>query len=151
MYVIAPAIWGALNILAEARGEPYPGQVAVGFVTRERARLRYMSDGSITGTVWAPGQFSWTLSTDKQRLRVLKATEEENAWITAKLAWEDSEGSDLLPAGTVHYYAAWMDTAPGGPPAWAKSPLLEFVRQIGGHKFYRLRQLPAGVPSSEGE
>lgn len=140
MRVVNEDTWGIMNILAEARGEPFEGQVAVGISVRERMRLRYASDGTVVGTVWAPSQFSWTLSTDEQRQRVLSADDEEEAWITAKLAWEQSEGSDLLPKGTVHYYAAFLDKK-GKAPRWAKSPRLQFVRQIGGHKFYKLKEV----------
>ena len=146
MLVIASSIWGAMNIYAEARGEPFPGQVAVGFVTRERMRLRHFSDGTVLGTVWRPSQFSWTLANDPQRARVLAADDSDPRWTSAMDAWEQSEGSDILPPGTVSYH---NDKIP--LPSWAKSDQFEFVRKIGAHLFYRLRRLPKGVPSVGGQ
>lgn len=134
MRVVPDEVWGPLNILAEARGEPFDGQVAVGFVTRERMRLGYFSDGSVLGTVWRPKQFSWTLASDKQRHRVMAADDEDQAFITAKVAWEQSEGSDILPPGTVLYHADYVR------PGWATSHKVQFVRQIGRHLFYKLKE-----------
>lgn len=145
MFAVAPDVWGAMNIYAEARGEPFDGQVGVGFVVRERMRLRHFSDGTVVGTVWRPAQFSWTLSTDPQRARVLAADAESAAWITARLAWERSEGSDLLPPGTVSYHSDRIAV-----PDWAKSPDFTFVRKIGAHLFYRLTRLPAVLPLGGG-
>jgi len=132
--VILDEVWGPLNIWAEARGEPFQGQVAVGFVTRERMRLGYFSDGSVTGTVWRPKQFSWTLAGDKQRQAVLDVDDEDPRYRTALDAWEESASTDLLPRGTVLYHADYVR------PGWAKSDKVEFVRQIGQHLFYRLKK-----------
>lgn len=146
MYAIAPDVWGAMNIYAEARNQPFAGQVAVGFVVRERMRLRHFSDGTVVGTIWRPAQFSWTLSSDAQRQRVLMADRESQAWITAAQAWEASEGSTLLPPGTVSYHAVSIPK-----PAWARSAEFALVRQIGDHLFYRLtKDLRAAVSSGGG-
>lgn len=142
---IHPDIWGAMNIYAEARGQPFYGQVAVGFVVRERMRLRYFSDGTVVGTIWRPYQFSWTLSSDPQRMRVLGATNDSIEWRDAAAAWAQSEGSDILPLGTVSYHNDKI-----ARPNWAKSEEFVFVRPIGAHLFYRLRNLPPGVASTGG-
>ena len=135
MRLIPDEVWGAANIWAEARGEPHEGQVAVGFVVRERARLRYSSDGSVVGTVWRPSQFSWTLSSDPQRLQVLAADDIHLSVREARDAWLESATTTILPPKTVLYHADYVNPH----PAWASSPDIEFVRQIGRHLFYKLR------------
>ncbi|HEX6319959.1 MAG TPA: cell wall hydrolase, partial [Burkholderiales bacterium] len=47
----------SLNIYHEARGEPDAGQVAVAYVTLNRARVKNMS---VCDVVVEPHQFSWT-------------------------------------------------------------------------------------------
>lgn len=138
---VAPAVWAAMCIWAEARNQPFDGQVAVGISIRERMRLRHFSDGTVVGTVWRPSQFSWTLATDPQRARVLAVDAESDTWITAQQAWEASEGSTLLPPGTVSYY---NPAAVPRTPGWAVSDEFEFVRQIGDHRFYRLARVARG-------
>lgn len=136
--VVSPDVWGAMCIYAEARNQPFDGQVAVGITIRERMRLKHFSDGTVVGTVWKPAQYSWTLSTDAQRQRVLAVEADTDAWHTAVQAWEASEGSDLLPPGTVSYY---NPAAVARKPAWAISDEFEFVRRIGAHLFYRLARV----------
>lgn len=138
MPVVSPDVWAAMCIFAEARNQPFDGQVAVAITIRERMRLKHFSDGTVVGTVWRPAQYSWTLSSDAQRTRVLSVDAESPAWLTAVQAWEASEGSDLLPPGTVSYY---NPAAVARKPAWAISDEFEFVRRIGAHLFYRLSRV----------
>ena len=133
MRVIPDEIWGPLNIWAESRGEPFEGQVAVGFVVRERMRLRYFSDGTVLGTVWRPSQFSWTLASDKQREKVLSIDMDDASHATARRAWDLSGASDVLPPKTVLYHAASVN------PRWASSNDVKFVKQIGHHLFYQVK------------
>lgn len=130
--VVSDDIWGAMNIFAEARGEPFMGQVAVGNVVRERMRLRHFSDGTVAGTVWRPSQFSWTRSDDPQRMRVLVADDETDAWQTAQKAWVESATRRSVPEGTVLYHAHYVT------PGWAKRA--QFVKRIGAHLFYREKE-----------
>ena len=65
--VISDDTLGALCVFAEARGEPYEGQVAVGNVIRNRTRLKFFSQGTVVSTVFQPYQFSWTNTPDAQR------------------------------------------------------------------------------------
>jgi spore germination cell wall hydrolase CwlJ-like protein len=128
--VVSDDVYGALNIFAEARGEPFEGQVAVGNVVRERMRLKYASDGTVVGTVWKSNQFSWTLSSDPQRIRVMRVDDEDPAWVEAMTAWKASETTKVVPSGTVLYHAEHVN------PWWAESSAVRFVKRIGRHLFY---------------
>ena len=135
---IPPDVLGALNILAEGRSEPFEGQIAIGAVVRERMRRRYSSDGTVAGTVFEPFQFSWTNSNDPQRVRVLQWDDEDPAYQKAMAAWLASE--HLRPAGNAvlyHTEEAPRKVAPW-PPAWATSPKVKRVAQLGAHVFYEV-------------
>ena len=63
MRLVSDDAWAIMNIWIEARGEPYEGRVAVGRVMRNRMRLKFFSDGTVSNTVLYPYQFSgWNSS-----------------------------------------------------------------------------------------
>lgn len=130
MRLIDEDVWGIINTLAEARSEPYLGQVAIGNVVRDRMKLKYHSDGTVLGTVWWPSQFSWTLSTDKQRLTVLRADDSSSAVALATKAWYESATVRAVPPGTVLYHANYVS------PSWRNAVTVKLVKQIGAHLFY---------------
>ena len=127
--VISDDLWGALCVFAEARGEPYEGQVAVGNVVRQRTKLRFFSSGSVVSTVCNPYQFSWMNTGDAQRTRVLSADWSDPAWKTAVRAWFESEMRDEVP-GALWYHADYVT------PAWSKAQGITLVKRIGRHLFY---------------
>lgn len=125
MRLVPDDVLGALTIRGEADGEPFQGKVAVGITIRNRMRHRYQSDGTVAGTVLKPNQFSmwrypwpWLMTSDDENERVQEA----------QLAWEESEGSDLLPPDAVLYHAEYV------LPGWAQK--VQFIRKIGRHLFY---------------
>jgi len=126
--VIPDDVWGILCIFAEARGEPYEGQVAVGNVIRYRTKRKFFSDGTVISTVTAPHQFSWMNTVDAQRSRVLRATWDDIR--EASKAWFESEFNDVVPEAT-HYHADYVQ------PYWSKAVGMELVKRIGRHLFYR--------------
>ena len=128
--VISDDTFGILCIFAEARGEPYEGQVAVGNVIRNRCARRFFSDGSVVDTVTKPHQFSWMNTGDAQRTRVLRAVRSDPAWTLASRAWFESERSRPVD-DAVLYHADYVT------PYWAKAAGVTLVRQIGRHLFYR--------------
>lgn len=123
---------GALTIFGEASGEPFKGKVAIGITIRNRMRHGYASDGTVAGTVLRAHQYSmWRYP----RPWILLADDEHESVRECVQAWEESEGSDLLPSDVVLYHTK---ATPKGvktwPPAWADR--VKFVRQIGRHLFY---------------
>ena len=127
--VIPDDIWGILCIFAEARGEPYEGQVAVGCVIRNRTSRKFFSNGTVVDTVTKPHQFSWMNTGDAQRSRVLSVLHSDPAWRVATKAWYESEVAHLVD-DAVFYHASYVQ------PYWAKVQGVEFVKRIGSHLFY---------------
>ena len=156
----------ALCIYDEAQGEPIEGKRGVARVVTNRQRLHYHSDGTITGTVLAPDQFSgfWfdavPLAGHWKYVKVCHSLEDAQAHARQKLIKIDEMSS-----------AAWKDCArvaaeyssPGGSADPMGDPVADrlpgdvvlyynpavvlghpawatpdaFVKQIGNHAFYR--------------
>lgn len=128
--LIPDDVWGILCIFAEARGEPYEGQVAVGNVIRNRMAKKFFSDGTVVGTVTQSKQFSWMNDADRQRMLVLAARWENPQIQTASKAWFESEYTKHV-ADALLYHADYV------APYWAKAHGIELVVRIGRHLFYR--------------
>lgn len=111
-----------LTIMLEAAGEPIEGQVAVGEVIRNRARLRGLSFEQVC---LQRKQFSCWNSMTQARARIARSSGEE--FQRAARAWAQSEHSRLVP-GATHYYAYKLVT-----PYWAKR--FRHVATIGAHRF----------------
>lgn len=128
--LIPDDVWAILCIYAEARGEPYEGQVAVGNVIRNRMRKKFFSDGTVVGTVTQPKQFSWMNDGDRQRTAVLAARWEHPQIATAAKAWFESEHVNHVQDALL-YHADYV------APYWSKAHGIELVVRIGRHLFYR--------------
>jgi spore germination cell wall hydrolase CwlJ-like protein len=122
--------WGILCVYAEARSEPYEGQVAVGNVIRNRTARKFFSDGTVCGTVTYPYQFSWLNTNDRQRSKVLGASWEDVGMRLAAKAWFESEHNKIVKDALL-YHADYVD------PTWSKAQGIELVSRIGRHLFYR--------------
>lgn len=146
----------AVCIADEAGNQPYEGKVAIGRVVLNRARLRFMSDGTIPGTILHPLQFSgfWFDFIDGHYTRVARTladaatrAEVKRAHYSTQPVWADcinAADASLHPVPgwggpeyrkltdrTVNYYAP---SAVLTPPAWARPDLLDAV--IYAHHFY---------------
>lgn len=128
--LIPDDIWGILCIFAEARGEPYEGQVAVGNVIRNRMAARFFSDGTVCDTVTRDRQFSWMNNADRQRGVVLAARWENAQIQSAARAWFESADRKLV-GDALLYHADYV------APYWSKAQSIEFIVRIGRHLFYR--------------
>lgn len=127
--VIPDDVLGALCIFAEARSEPYEGQIAVGCVIRNRCARRWFSDGTVVDTVTKPHQFSWMNTGDGQRTRVFRAEWDDPAMQLAWKAWHASE-TERIVGDAVMYHADYVH------PYWAKAEGYGLVKRIGRHLFY---------------
>ena len=120
-----------MTIWQEARGEPLAGKVAVARIIRNRMARHYFSDGTVTGTVLYPYQFSGWNTKDHNRLdaAVIDATaldveECRNAW---DLSAVDDGG---IGAAVLYYNPRYVTEV----PAWAIAS--KQVAIIGAHVFF---------------
>ena len=122
----------SLNIYHEARGEPDAGQVAVAYVTLNRARVKNMS---VCDVVVEPHQFSWTTGGVMMRM---------NGWTllphmvpndlralhkAVQIAQLAMSGKVEDPTqGALFYHADYVS------PYWKES--MTQIAAIGQHRFY---------------
>lgn len=129
--------WAALTIWMEARGQSLEGKRAVAEVIRNRTRMKYSSDGTVTSTCLRDRQFSCWNSNDPNRLRAARVEGDDPEMRACLEAWKLSADSDrLLPLDTVHYLnpVTVMKLA-GKLPSWASDS--KKVAVVGDHHFYR--------------
>lgn len=130
--VIPDDVWGAMTVWCEARSEPYEGQMAVAEVIQRRARLRYLSDGTIPGTVLAPYQFSAWNTTDPNRRKAALVDDRDMQYAMCAQAWRDVQaGTEVVPEALMYL----NPNAVKRMPPWATPE--KFLRVIGQHHFYR--------------
>jgi spore germination cell wall hydrolase CwlJ-like protein len=140
----------ARTIRAESEGEPFDGQVAVGWVAVTRARLtkadplrfswwaKGPGDDLISRVCLSPQQFScWNCLDLDEPIPKLSGAESRSHRIARAAADLVLLGVAANPMpGATHYHTA---AQPNGtnvwPPKWAAS--LVKLGQIGGHVFYR--------------
>lgn len=128
------------TIYGESRGEPFDGQLAVGWVIRNRAQhptITWWGHG-IVGVCFADKQFScW--NADDPNSRILRTlTEDSEAFLKASAA-----AACVLTVvmgdptfGATHYFTT-KAPKPGmtWPPEWARELIPTIV--IGHHSFFR--------------
>ena len=122
-----------VTLWMEARGQPFEGKRAVAEVIRNRMRLRYMSDGTVAGTVLRAQQFSCWNSSDPQRIKGAQIDDSHPEVLACAEAWSRAKGPDfVLPGDAVMYLNPAAVTR---QPAWAQPD--RRVAVIGAHSFYR--------------
>lgn len=132
MRLIPDDVFGKITAWAEARGEPFPGKVAVCEVIQRRARLRYSSDGTIFGTVTRPHQFSCWSPADPNFLPMFQIDSADPVVNEISVAWEQAKtGPPVVPEAVLY---ANLDLI-ASPPSWADPTKL--VAKIGQHSFFR--------------
>ena len=121
-----------ITIWQEARNEPQEGMIAVGEVIRNRMKQKYSSDGTVSGTVLRPLQFSGWNAKDPSRIKSLKIDDDDATVKKCLAAWLLSGTGTNHAKGAVLYYAPAVVSMPD----WAKPDVAEKVAEIGGHHFY---------------
>lgn len=145
------AILLALCVWSEAAGEPTDGKEAVAQVILNRMARRYSSDGTVTGTVLSPNQFSgfwfdfvggkytrvcWTLEDAERHAEAMFLRAQHQAiWDTCLDVAIDALGGDLpvnpkLAKAVLYLNPAIIPRL----PAWA-SPAKQLAA-VGHHTFY---------------
>lgn len=131
MRLIGDHVWGALTVWCEARSEPYEGQLAVAEVIQTRMRRKYLSDGTVVGTVLKPYQFSCFNTEDVNRRRAAILEDTDPAYLMALQAWRDVAAGKSVVPNALHYL---NPAAVKRLPAWASPET--FIRAIGAHHFH---------------
>ena len=130
MRLIADYLIGVVTVYQEAEGEPYEGKVAVAEVILRRTKRKYMSDGTVAGTVLRRLQFSGMNSDAANRIRSFKIDDSDPTVLECISAGQMAkQGSNLVP-GCLHYFNANIVS-----PPWAKGA--EAVAVIGNHTFVK--------------
>ena len=125
-----PALDEELNCVAvaiyhEARGEPFPGQLAVAEVIMNRARSgRYPT--TLCGVVKQPWQFSFVRG---GRFPAVNTSSASWGYAQAIARIAANRLADALPEDVLWYHADYV------APSWGRR--LSRVEKIGAHIFYR--------------
>ena len=118
--IVTPASAHDIDIMSrtvygEARGETWLGKVQVAIVILNRVKA---GKKSLSGVILAPYQFSWTMDSDPNRVKVFDAWQKDpTGWQRADIiAWLASHGLTVDPThGSRNYYNP--STA---QPAWGR-------------------------------
>jgi hypothetical protein len=149
--VIDPAVFAPLTIWLEARGEPDDGMTAVAEVIWTRVKFKFLSDGTLDGTVLRRWQFSgWDMMGVATNLSILKAfrlVDDDPIYLRCLRAWERAVAGSTLARGADSYLnVASVLRAVGRLPTWAASPTdaqvvdpAKLCAVIGRHHFLKVR------------
>lgn len=141
----------ALCVLSEAADQPLLGKQAVAQVILNRTRLKYQSDGTITGTVLAPNQFSgfwfafisgkytrvaWTHDDALHRAEAMLARAQHQAiWdVCLDVGTEATQGEMRCPDGLQHALLYLNPSIVPHLPTWAAPA--NRLAAIGQHVFF---------------
>ena len=130
MRLIPDHLLGIITVLQEAEGEPFEGKVAVAEVILRRTQRKFMSDGTVAGTVLRRLQFSGMNSDSVNRIRTFKADTNDQPVMDCIRAWKEAEAGTNFAPGCVHYFNPSLCD-----PDWAKDMVI--VAEIGHHRFVR--------------
>ena len=128
MRVIPDDILGIVTVFQEAEGEPYMGKVAVAEVIWRRTKRKFMSDGTVAGTVLRRLQFSVMNSDSANRIRSFQIdTDDQNVQDCIR-AWAEAKAGSNYAPGCLHYLNPKLCD-----PLWARDA--KVVAEIGNHRF----------------
>ena len=133
MTLASTLFWLTLTVYHEARGESPEGQRAVAKVILNRAAWKRVD---VETVVTAPKQFScFNLGTRNPAVWIKDVLTMASVAYNIGIALDEWNAGDTL-GGATHYYAiAGMEE--GKPPYWSKDPDMHFIREIGGHRFFK--------------
>lgn len=133
MRLITEEALAVITIRQEAEGEPYAGKLAVAEVIRNRMNKNYASDGTVSGTVLRPLQFSGWNAKDLGRIRSVRADTDESVVKDCIRAWNEARaGSDTVHGAVLYYNPSIIKDAPD----WALPDSAIEVAVVGQHHFF---------------
>ena len=130
--IVPDHIWAAMTIWAEARGEIWEGQIAVGEVIRNRTDQKFSSDGSVASTILWPYQLSCWNTKDPNRAKMAMLMFDNKMFNQCLRAWNDCMAGTEFTKGALFYCN--LDAVSENPSWIAHS--VQTVK-IGQHRFYK--------------
>ena len=120
MTLLEGLLWLTLNVYHEARSDPQVGQMAVAYVTLNRAMQRQVP---VKEVITQPYQFSWTFQKDSY------IPDDPDAFFECMNSIYLALKTPDFTNGATHYH---LDSI---TPNWVSD--YTYVAQFGSHKFYR--------------
>jgi spore germination cell wall hydrolase CwlJ-like protein len=146
MRLITEETLAVITIFQEAEGESYLGKLAVAEVIRNRMNKRYASDGTVSGTVLRPYQFSGWNTEAPGRLRSVRSDNDVIIVRDCIRAWNEARAGSNTVHGAVLYFAPSTLKALGLPdPDWALPDSADEVAVVGKHHFFVPKPRPGTV------
>jgi len=142
MRLISEEALAIVTIMQEAAGEPYPGKLAVAEVIRNRMHKKYASDGTVSGTVLRPLQFSGWNARDPGRIRSVRIDTEDPVVRDCQKAWAEAMAGSQTVNGAVLYYNPSIIPE---TPEWALPDSAIPICVIGQHHFFVPKPRPGTV------
>lgn len=142
MRLISEEALAVVTIMQEAAGESYQGKLAVAEVIRNRMQKKYASDGTVSGTVLRPKQFSGWNTADPGRIRNIRIDSEDKVVKECIAAWYEAQSGSNITRDAVLYYNPTIITE---PPDWALPDSATQVAVIGQHHFFVPKPRPGTV------
>lgn len=140
--IVPEWMWGLMTVLQEARNQNLDGMIAVAEVIRDRTLQRFYSDGTVSGTVLHPYQFSGWNSKDPNRVICSTITWDDPRVQMAVKAWNIAvKNKTNVAGGALFYHSKHMSPFPD----WALSPTMKVTARVGDHIFYREEKKDPGV------
>ena len=133
MRLITEEALAIVTIMQEAAGEPYAGKLAVAEVIRNRMQKKYASDGTVSGTVLRPLQFSGWNAKDPGRVRSVRIDTDDRIVQDCVKAWQEAQaGSDTVKGSVLYYNPSIIQET----PEWALPDSAIPVAVVGQHHFF---------------
>lgn len=137
MRLISEESLAVVTIMQEAAGEPYAGKLAVAEVIRNRMNKKYASDGTVSGTVLRPLQFSGWNAKDPGRIRTVRSDSDDRVVKECIRAWHEAlAGSDTVKGAVLYYNPSIIKET----PEWALPDSAIEVAVVGQHHFFIPKQ-----------
>lgn len=128
MRLIMDDFLGIVTVFQEAEGESFLGKVLVAEVILRRTKRKFMSDGTVAGTVLRRLQFSGWNSDSANRIRSVKLDTNDQSAQDCIRAWSEAKAGSNYAPDCMHYYNPRLCD-----PAWAKDA--KVVKEEGNHRF----------------
>lgn len=142
MRLISEEALAVVTIMQEAAGESYAGKLAVAEVIRNRMQKKYASDGTVSGTVLRPLQFSGWNTKDPGRMRTVRSDSDEVTVKECIRAWHEAlSGTDTVKGSVLYYNPSIIHEV----PEWALPDSAIHVTVVGQHHFFIPKPRPGTV------